>query len=51
MLTGADCAETRGLRPSAIDSGTVLVINGPGRLRQSERPYDRLAAGVPSGAG
>jgi len=52
FLPGADCAEqfdvTEGAR---IEAGAVVVIDGSGKLRQSDAPYDTRVAGVVSGAG
>lgn len=52
VLAGADCAEEFDL-PSGepAEPGTVVVIDGAGMLRHSERAYDRKVAGVISGAG
>lgn len=53
QLPNADCAEEFDIAAgvSAIDPGTVMVIDDDGALRRSERPYDRRVAGVVSGAG
>ena len=55
-LMGADCAErfdVAGLPGTDGDvaPGTVMVIDDSGGLRPCDRPYDRRAAGVVSGAG
>jgi hypothetical protein len=52
VLANADCAEEFDLaEPFDAQPGTVMVLNGAGRLRPSEEPYDRRVAGVLSGAG
>ena len=52
LLTGADCAERFDLNASATaEAGTVMVIGEDGALRPSDRAYDRMVAGVVSGAG
>lgn len=52
QLTGGDCAEQFDVSSSCLaEPGTVMVINGQGELEPSERPYDKRAAGVVSGAG
>ena len=51
-LEGADCAEefdVTGLE--YVEMGMVMVIDEKGRLRVSEKPYDKRVAGVVSGAG
>lgn len=51
---GADLSEPfRMSAPGAIPPGAVVVIDdaNPGRLKLSDRPYDRRVAGVVSGAG
>lgn len=49
-LQGADCAEEfEVVDSSAIDPGTVLVIDDDGHLHPCEKPYDRRVAGVVSG--
>lgn len=50
LLTNADCAEDFDVAEEA-PVGTVMVLDGEGRLRQSTLPYDRRVAGVISGAG
>lgn len=51
-LSGADCAEDFDVVcPEQMDPGTVVVINREGALTQSEKAYDKKAAGVVSGAG
>jgi hypothetical protein len=50
-LGNADCAEDFDVDDEAcVDPGTVMVISEGGRLRTSEREYDRRVAGVISGA-
>jgi cytoskeletal protein CcmA (bactofilin family) len=50
--SGADCAEEFELKAREIsEPGTVMVIDGGGTLRRSDRSYDRAVAGVVSGAG
>ena len=34
-----------------VDEGSTMVVTGNGKLCRSERPYDRTAVGVISGAG
>ena len=53
VLRNADCAEDFdiGGDRAAVEPGTVMVIDGDGRLSPSSRPYDRCVAGVVSGAG
>src|SRR5215471_6038854 len=52
FLSNADCAEDFDLaQPSAIEPGTVMVIDQDGALLQSEQAYDRKVAGIVSGAG
>lgn len=52
LLPGADCAEHFDFAGAdEIDPGTVMVISGEGRLRQSKEAYDKKVAGVVSGAG
>ena len=51
-LTGADCAEDFDVTGAdTIDAGTVVVLSQDGRLRQSDRAYDKSVVGVVSGAG
>jgi hypothetical protein len=51
ILKNADCAEDFDIAESAeIESGTVMVIDQDGKLRQSNMPYDKRVAGVISGA-
>ena len=52
LLTAADCAEQFDVvGASAIEPGSVVVIDEDGALRQSGEPYDTKVAGVISGAG
>ena len=51
VLAGADGAEEFEILGESPDLGTVLVIDGPGRLRVSKSAYDTSVAGVVSGAG
>jgi hypothetical protein len=52
ILTGADCAEEFDIGvANEIQAGTVMVLDGNGSLRPSDRAYDRRVAGVISGAG
>ena len=50
---GADVAEPFPLSTQDIPKGAVVVIDeeNPGRLKLSERAYDRRVAGIVSGAG
>ncbi len=52
FLQGADCAEHFDvIGATAVEPGTVMVIDGSGALRESTAAYDRKVAGVVSGAG
>jgi len=52
LTFGADCAEDFNVdNASAIEPGSVLVIDDTGNLRESCAAYDRRVAGVVSGAG
>jgi len=51
VLAGADYAETLSSADVGIAPGTVVVINGQGRVAPCEREYDSAVAGVVSGAG
>jgi hypothetical protein len=52
ILANADCAEYFDIADSqGIESGTVMVIEKEGKLRQSQKAYDKRVAGVISGAG
>jgi len=52
LLTGADCAEQfDAAGADQLESGTVVVIDPDGALRESRAAYDRKVAGVVSGAG
>ena len=49
-LVNADCAEEFDVvEDEIIDPGTVLIIGNDGRLRPSEKPFDKRVAGVVSG--
>ena len=52
-LAGADAAEEFELVDNELTdmAGTVMVIDGSGKLRISTDPYDRSVAGIVSGAG
>jgi hypothetical protein len=50
ILRNADCAEEFDV-PGPVEAGTVMVLDGTGRLEPSRHPYDRRVAGVVSGAG
>ena len=50
MLSGHDCAEDFEIA-ERVEPGTVMVLGEEGVLRQSNRAYDKCAAGVISGAG
>ena len=49
--TNADCAEDFDLADTAVDGGTVMVLNEDGALHESSNAYDPRVAGVVSGAG
>jgi len=51
VLPNADCAEDFEVNDPAVEPGSVLVVGDDGRLRMTDRPYDRRVAGVVSGAG
>jgi hypothetical protein len=52
FLSGADCAEHfDAVDAKQIESGSVVVIDAGGGLRESEDAYDRKVAGVVSGSG
>ncbi|MFI6496151.1 hypothetical protein [Nonomuraea typhae] len=52
LLTGADLAENFSLaEQEEAEPGTVVVLDGPDRVRVSTRAYDTRVAGVVSGAG
>jgi hypothetical protein len=52
QLTGGDLAEHFQVRTDRdIEPGTVMVLDGVGRIRVSASAYDRKVAGVVSGAG
>jgi hypothetical protein len=51
-LVGADCAEAFDANAeTAIEPGTVMVIDDEGAMRVGEEPYDKRVAGVVTGAG
>jgi hypothetical protein len=51
-LPGADCAEHFDISDAEqVETGTVVVIDEQGGLRQSREAYDKRVAGVVSGAG
>ena len=51
-LRNADCAEEFDIASaSALDAGTVMVLDAGGALRESTEAYDKKVAGVLSGAG
>lgn len=55
-LTNADCAEDFDVQTdehgtSAVEPGTVMVLDREGAVRPSGSPYDKRVAGVVSGAG
>ena len=52
QLQNADCAEEFDvLAGSEVAPGTVMVLDGEGRVRTSSGAYDKRVAGVISGAG
>jgi len=51
-LANADCAEDFDIADgTAVEPGTVMVLNDAGELTPSGRAYDKRVAGVVSGAG
>lgn len=51
-LLGGDCAEEFDIATTtAVDPGTVMVLDQQGALRPSQQAYDKKVAGVISGAG
>ena len=51
-LGNADCAEDFDVDTGEpADPGTVMVVGELGKVRRSDRPYDKRAVGVVSGAG
>jgi hypothetical protein len=51
LVNAGDCAENFDVEDSTEEPGTVMVASSNGRLRASNRPYDKRVAGVISGAG
>jgi len=52
VFNNADCAEDFDVSDaSGVEPGIVMVIGDDGRLRPSDREYDRKVAGVVAGAG
>lgn len=51
VLTNQDCAEDFDIAESAIDPGTVVILDESARLRSCCEEYDKRVAGVISGAG
>lgn len=51
IVGGADCAEEFDIADSEVDNGTVMVIDDNGKLKPSQKAYDKRVAGVISGAG
>ncbi|MEP7142267.1 MAG: hypothetical protein ABI707_05335 [Ferruginibacter sp.] len=52
LTGGADCAEDFDITgDKKIEAGTVMVMDGTGRLEQASQPYDKKVAGIISGAG
>jgi hypothetical protein len=52
QITGADCAERFEVADAEeLQAGTVVVLDGDGRLSVSRDAYDRRVAGVIAGAG
>jgi hypothetical protein len=51
VLKNADAAEDFDVIGDDVEPGSVLVIDDEGKLRTSDRAYDRRVAGVVSGAG
>ena len=52
VFNNADCAEEFEVSDAAgVEAGVVMVIGDDGRLRPSNREYDRKVAGVVAGAG
>jgi len=50
-LRNADCAEEFDAFEENIDPGSVMVLNGSGKLMQCDNSYDKKVTGVVSGAG
>jgi hypothetical protein len=50
LVNAGDCAEHFDVEDSTEEPGTVMVAHSDGRLRASDRPYDKRVAGVISGA-
>jgi hypothetical protein len=54
IMGNADCAEEFDIseyESGNVESGTVMILDENGKLRVSERAYDKRVAGVISGAG
>lgn len=52
ILNSADCAEEFDVSdPEKIEPGTVMVLDGEGKLQPSTQAYDKKVTGVVSGAG
>src|SRR5215831_486929 len=51
VLQNGDCAEEFDASTTAIDPGTVVVLDDDGTVRPSNSSYDKRVAGVVSGAG
>jgi hypothetical protein len=51
MLPNADCAEDFDVAESAVEPGSVVILDELGRLRSCCAEYDKRVAGVISGAG
>jgi hypothetical protein len=52
ILANADCAEEFDvIEAELVDPGSVMVLDGTGKLRVSSHEYDRKVAGIISGAG
>ena len=50
-FTGGDCAEEIAAAPADIEPGSVVVVDGTGRLSPCYEAYDKRVVGVVSGAG
>jgi hypothetical protein len=51
VLSNADCAGDFEFRDTAVEPGTLVVIDDEGLLAPSKHAYDKRVAGVISGAG